>query len=71
MFIFVLVAVSNQKNFKDSSKQKAIAKINEQKLFAVKIKNNADISNKRKKIKKSIISAIFFIKLIELFLCNH
>ena len=50
---------------------KAIAKINDQKLFAVKIRNIADISNKRKKINKSNISANFFIKLIEFFVCNQ
>ena len=38
---------------------------------AVKLRNIADISNKRKKIKKSNISAIFFIKLIELLVCNQ
>ena len=38
---------------------KAIAKINDQKLFAVKIRNIADTSNKRRKINKSSISAIF------------
>ena len=50
---------------------KAIAKINDQKLFAVKIRNIADISNKRKKINKNNISANFFIKLIEFFVCNQ
>ena len=48
----------------------AIAKINYQKLFAVKIRNIADISNKRRKINKSSISAIFFIKLNEFLVCN-
>ena len=46
---------------------KAIAKINDQKLFAVKIRNIADISNKRRKIKKSSISASLLIKLTEFF----
>ena len=47
-------------------------KRNDRKLFAVKIKNFADIGNKRKKINKSNISAIFFIKLIEfLYLINE
>ena len=40
---------------------------NDQKLFAVKIRNIADISNKRRKIDKSIISTVFFIKLNEFF----
>ena len=48
---------------------KTIAKINDYNLFASK--NIADISNKRKKIKKSNISAIFFINLIEFFVCNQ
>ena len=34
-------------------------------MFAVKIRNIADISNKRRKINKSGISTIFLIKLIE------
>ena len=41
--------------------------MNDQKLFAVKLRNIADIGNKRKKINKSNISATFFIKLIEFF----
>ena len=46
---------------------KAIAKINDQKLFAVKIRNIADISNKRRKINKSSIAASLLIKLTEFF----
>ena len=49
---------------------KAIAKINDQKLFAVKIRNIADISNKRNKINKSSNSPNFFFKLIEFFVYN-
>ena len=50
---------------------KAIAKINDQKLFAVKIRNIADISNKRRKIKKSSSSASLLIKLTEFFVYNR
>ena len=50
---------------------KVIAKTNDQKLFAVKIRNIADISNKRKKINKSNISATSFIKSFEFFVCNQ
>ena len=50
---------------------KAIAKMNDQKLFAVKIRNIADISNKRRKINKSNISASLLIKLTEFFVYNR
>ena len=50
---------------------KAIAKINDQKLFAVKMKNIADIRNKRRKINKSNISASLLIKLTEFFVYNR
>ena len=45
--------------------------MNDQKLFDVKIRNIADICNKRKEINKSSISISFFIKLIEFFACNQ
>ena len=50
---------------------KAIAKLNEQKLFAVKIRNIADMSNKRRKDNKSSISASLLIKLSEFFVYNR
>ena len=46
---------------------KAIAKINDQKLFAVKIRTIAYISNKRRKINKCSISASLLIKLTEFY----
>ena len=49
---------------------KKIAKINDQ-MFVVKIRNIFDKRNKRKKIRTSSNSAIFFIKIIELFICNQ
>ena len=49
---------------------KAIAKINDQKLFAVKIGNFVDISNKRRKINTSSISASLLMKLTEFFVYN-
>ena len=50
---------------------KAIAKLNDQKLFSVKIRNIADISNERRKINKSSISASLLIKLTEFFVYNR
>ena len=50
---------------------KAIAKINDQKLFAVKIRNIADISNEGRKINKSSISASLLIKLTKFVVYNR
>ena len=45
--------------------------MNDQKLFEVKIRNFADISNKRRKMNKISISASNLIKLIEFFVYNR
>ena len=50
---------------------KTIAKINDQNLFEVKMRIIADISNKRRKINKSSISSIFFIKLFGFSVCQR
>ena len=64
--IFKDLNLSNKKIY-----TKAIAKLNDQKLFAVKIRNIADISNKRRKIHKNSISASLLIKLINCFVYNR
>ena len=48
-----------------------ITKLNDHRLFAVRVRNIADISNTRKKIITSSISASFLIESIEIFVYNQ